>query len=48
MCVGIDALAGVDVVDGLGSLLDKSLLRTAEGGERQRLSMLETIHEYAS
>ena len=48
VCVGIDALAGVDVVDGLGSLVDKSLLRTAESGERQRLSMLETIHEYAS
>ena len=48
VCGGIDALAGVDVVDGLGSLLDKSLLRAAEGGERQRLSMLETIHEYAS
>ena len=48
VCVGIDALAGVDVVDGLGSLVDKSLLRTAESGERQRLSMLETIHEYAT
>ena len=47
VCVGIDALAGVDVVDGLGSLVDKSLLRTAESGERQRLAMLETIHEYA-
>ena len=46
VCAGIDALAGVDVVDGLGSLVDKSLLRTADG-ERQRLSMLETIHEYA-
>ena len=48
VCLGIDALAGVDVVDGLGSLVDKSLLRTAENGERQRLSMLETIHEYAN
>ena len=47
VCAGIDALAGVDVVDGLGSLVDKSLLRTADG-ERQRLSMLETIHEYAT
>jgi predicted ATPase/class 3 adenylate cyclase len=47
VCTGIDALAGVNVVDGLGSLVDKSLLRTAESGERQRLSMLETIHEYA-
>ena len=46
VCAGIDALAGVDVVDGLGSLVDKSLVRTADG-ERQRLSMLETIHEYA-
>ena len=48
VCVGIDALADVNVVDGLGSLVDKSLLRTAESGERQRLSMFETIHEYAS
>ena len=48
VCGGIDSLAGVDVVDGLGSLIDKSLLRTAESGDRPRLSMLETIHEYAS
>ena len=48
VCAGIDVLAGVDVVDGLGSLVDKSLLRTSEDGGRQRLSMLETIHEYAS
>jgi tetratricopeptide (TPR) repeat protein len=47
VCVGIDALAGVDVIDGLGSLVDKSLLRTAENGNR-RLSMLETIHEFAN
>ena len=48
VCVDIDALARVDVVDRLGSLVDKSLLRASENGERQRLSMLETIHEYAS
>ena len=30
------------------SLVDKSLLRTVDGGAHQRLSMLETIHEYAS
>ena len=48
VCVGIDAIAGMDIVDGLGSLIDKSLLRSAESGEHQRLSMLETIHEYAS
>jgi predicted ATPase len=48
VCAGIDALGRVNVVDGLGSLVDKSLLRAAESGERQRLSMLETIHEYAT
>jgi hypothetical protein len=48
VCRGIDTMAGVDVVDGLGSLVDKSLLRTAENEERQRLSMLETIHDYAN
>ena len=47
VCIGIDALAGVDVVDGLSSLVDKSLLRSTASGDRQRLSMLETIHEYA-
>jgi predicted ATPase/class 3 adenylate cyclase len=40
---------GVDVLDGLASLLDKSLIRQAdpEAGE-PRLVMLETIREYAT
>src|SRR5690606_27967686 len=39
----------LDVVDGLESLLDKSLLRQVEGPEREpHFRMLETIYEYAS
>jgi predicted ATPase/class 3 adenylate cyclase len=43
----LDSLRHLDVVDVLTSLVDKSLVRSvaAEGG--QRLSMLETIREYA-
>jgi predicted ATPase len=39
----------VDPLDGISSLLDKSLLRQEKGGreEEPRLVMLETIHEYA-
>jgi DNA-binding CsgD family transcriptional regulator/tetratricopeptide (TPR) repeat protein len=38
-----------DVLDGLASLVDKSLLRQAEGPEGEpRFSMLETIREYAA
>ena len=38
----------VDTLDGVSSLLDKSLLRQEEGLEGQpRFVMLETIHEYA-
>ena len=38
----------IDVVDGLISLVDKSLLRREEGaGGEPRFMMLETIHEYA-
>ena len=38
----------VDTLDGVSSLLDKSLLRQEEGPEGEpRLVMLETIHEYA-
>ena len=38
----------IDPLDGVGSLLDKSLLRQEEGtGGEPRLVMLETIHEYA-
>jgi predicted ATPase/class 3 adenylate cyclase len=40
---------GLDVLDGLSSLLEKSLIRRQDdiGGE-PRYGMLETIHEYAS
>ena len=38
----------VDVLDGLASLVDKSLLKQEEGvGGEPRFVMLETIHEYA-
>ncbi len=41
-------LAGVDTLDVLSSLVDKSLLRQADGGEGEpRFVMLETIREYA-
>ena len=48
VCAEIDAVADLDAVDRLSSLVDKSLLRTVDGGPHQRLSMLETIHEFAS
>jgi len=39
---------GIHVLDGLGSLVDKSLLRQEEAVEGEpRFVMLETIHEYA-
>jgi predicted ATPase/class 3 adenylate cyclase len=38
---------GVDVVEGLASLLDKSLLQQKEINGEPRLSMLETIRAYA-
>jgi predicted ATPase/class 3 adenylate cyclase len=39
----------VDVLEGISSLLDKSLLRREEGTEVEpRFAMLETIHEFAS
>jgi predicted ATPase/class 3 adenylate cyclase len=41
-------LGEVDVVDRLTSLVDKSLVRSLEGAGPQRLSMLETIREYAA
>ena len=38
----------VDAIEGVSSLLDKSLLRQEEGPEEEpRFVMLETIHEYA-
>jgi len=41
-------LRDVDVVDRLASLIDKNLVRSLEGAGRQRLSMLETIREFAA
>jgi predicted ATPase/class 3 adenylate cyclase len=39
---------GIDVLDGLASLVDKSLIRGGEGArEDPRFSMLETIREFA-
>src|SRR5215211_7733214 len=38
----------LDVLDGLGSLLDKSLIRQSEVEGQPRFSMLETIREYAA
>jgi len=40
-------LGGIDVVDVLGSLVEKSLIRTIESKETRRFSMLQTIREYA-
>ncbi len=50
---GLDAAAGValDAVDGLGSLLEKSLVRQTEstaGETMPRIVLLETIREYAA
>ena len=42
------SLGDVDVVDRLTSLVDKSLVRSIEDRTGQRLSMLETIREYAA
>jgi predicted ATPase/class 3 adenylate cyclase len=44
----LKSLGEVDVVDRLTSLVDKSLVRSLEGSGPQRLSMLETIREYAA
>jgi predicted ATPase len=53
---GLDAIEAVcgpdqagDVLDGLASLVDKSLLRQGEGADGEpRFTMLETIREYAA
>lgn len=44
----LDRLAGVDVLDRLASLVDKSLARSLEDEGERRLSMLDTIREYAA
>jgi predicted ATPase/class 3 adenylate cyclase len=38
---------GLDTLDGLGSLIDKSLVRLEGSDEQPRFAMLETIREYA-
>jgi predicted ATPase/class 3 adenylate cyclase len=53
---GLDAIEAIcgpdqerDVLDGVGSLVDKSLLRQGEGPDGEpRFTMLETIREYAA
>ncbi len=44
----LESLAKVDVVDRLESLVDKSLVRSVEDRTGRRLSMLDTIREYAA
>jgi predicted ATPase/class 3 adenylate cyclase len=53
VATGLDEAAGVELnaLDGLSSLLDKSLVRQADstsGDQPQRIVMLETIREYAA
>ena len=43
----LEPLRDLDVVESLASLVDKSLVRSVESAGSQRLSMLETIREYA-
>ncbi|HEX5165467.1 MAG TPA: LuxR C-terminal-related transcriptional regulator [Thermomicrobiales bacterium] len=45
---GAAAVAGdIDALDGVGSLVDKSLLRRADAAGMARFTMLETIREFA-
>jgi predicted ATPase len=44
----LESLRHVDVVDQLISLVDKSLVRSVEDAGSRRLSMLQTIREYAA
>ena len=44
----IDELRGVNVLERLMSLVDKSLVRSVEDADRRQLSMLETIRGYAA
>ena len=46
--LGIETFRNVSVIDRLGSLVDKSLIRSVNGTGPQRLSMLAAIHEYAA
>ncbi len=47
VCQAADALES-DLLDGVASLVDKSLLRQDERGDEIRFRMLETIREYAA
>ena len=47
IAVQLEPLRDVNVVDRLASLVGKSLVRSTEGPGPQRLSMFETIREYA-
>jgi predicted ATPase/class 3 adenylate cyclase len=42
-----DGELGIDVLDGIGSLLDKSLVDRQDDAPEPRFRMLQTIHEYA-
>jgi predicted ATPase/class 3 adenylate cyclase len=44
----VGSLDDIDVIDRLTSLVEKSLVQSVEAAGRQRLSMLETIREYAA
>ena len=47
--VSPDGGTGIETVDGLVSLMDKSLIRLAESGDGEpRVEMLETMREYAT
>ena len=44
----IPELRDIDVIESMGSLVDKNLIRTSEGADRRpRFSMLQTIRTYA-
>jgi predicted ATPase len=48
VCGTMDSLADIDVVERLASLVDKSLVRRSVDGRDERLTMLNTIRDYAS
>ena len=48
VAAGLEPLRHVDLVERLASLVDKSLVRSADEAGQRRLSMLETIREYAA
>src|SRR5215211_7427823 len=48
VAAALEPLGGIDVVEHLASLVDKSLVRSMDERGQRRLSMLETIREYAA